>query len=67
MNRTKKMASRGIVSLIVSQGRNCVGTCAVRVVKIVSFGRGYSLGGTALYAEGVREWTDLHRCQMDRS
>jgi len=32
MNRTKKMAFNGIVSIVVSQGTNGVGTCAVTVV-----------------------------------
>ena len=35
MNRTKKMASSVLLSTVVWQGRNCAGTCAVRVVKIV--------------------------------
>ena len=35
MNQTKKMASSVLLSTVVWQGRNCAGTCAVRVVKIV--------------------------------
>src|SRR5262245_4454098 len=62
-NRTKNMACSGTVSLSVSQSKNCAGTWAVRAVKMVSSGSGYSFGGSLLRQ---RAWGNGWTCMAVR-